>query len=136
MSNSFQKPPSPTRGRRHRLRRDQHRRPHWPRLLQCENRHQHRHYQHRARSSRRLAVKCPLECAQRSAPPRPRRWRQTRWPLRARASVGAAAEMHQPTPSMHSQSPLHGFCKPSCGWVGEMIARAWDVSTHGSKSTP
>eukprot|EP00959_Pyramimonas_sp_CCMP1952_P447396 9367822-Pyramimonas_sp.AAC.1 len=44
---------SPSRGRRHRRWRDQHWRPHWPRLRRCEHRHQHRHYHRRVHRCRR-----------------------------------------------------------------------------------
>eukprot|EP00959_Pyramimonas_sp_CCMP1952_P189275 3959278-Pyramimonas_sp.AAC.1 len=63
-------------------------------------------------------MKCPLVRAQRSAPPRPRRSRQTSWPLRAGAWVGAAAEAHQPTPSMHRNRHLMGFAdEVAGGWA-------------------
>eukprot|EP00959_Pyramimonas_sp_CCMP1952_P190441 3982844-Pyramimonas_sp.AAC.1 len=64
-------------------------------------------------------MKCPLGSAQRSAPPRPRPWRQTSWPLRTRARLGAAAEMHQPTPSMHRNRLRMGFA--------HQVAGGWDV---------
>eukprot|EP00959_Pyramimonas_sp_CCMP1952_P383494 8036056-Pyramimonas_sp.AAC.1 len=70
-------------------------------------------------------MRCPLGCAQWSAPPRPRRWRQTIWMLRARAMDGAATEMHQPTPSMYRNRHDMGFANHIAGvWVGCLQERA------------
>eukprot|EP00959_Pyramimonas_sp_CCMP1952_P028522 598138-Pyramimonas_sp.AAC.1 len=65
-------------------------------------------------------MKCPLGCAHRSAPPRPRRLRRTSLPLRARAGAGsAAAETHQPMPSTRHNRRRMGFANQvAAGWVG------------------